>query len=67
MAISFLVYPAYFVIVVFLPASVRVKVGVIVGLSVLSWIVFGAGVSLAGRHGYEYLKGIWKRNGGRPE
>jgi len=61
MAISFLVYPAYFLIVVFLPSSVRVKVAVIIGLSLLSWIVFGAGISLAGLHGYEYLKELWKR------
>ena len=69
MAISFLVYPAYPWIIVFLPSSVRVKVAVIVGLSLLSWIVFGVGIFLAGLEGYEFLKELWKRktSGGRSE
>ena len=67
MAISFLVYPAYPWIIAFLPSSVRVKVEVIVGLSLLSWIVFGVGIFLAGLEGYEFLKELWKRktSGGR--
>src|SRR5215469_13127115 len=69
MAISFLVYPAYPWIIVFLPSSVRVKLAVIVALSLLSWIVFGVGIFLAGLEGYEYLKELWKRkaSGGRSE
>jgi len=40
---------------------------VIVGLSLLSWIVFGVGIFLAGIEGYEFLKELWKRktSGGR--
>jgi hypothetical protein len=68
-AVSFLVYPAYPLIIVFLPYSVRMKVNVIVGLSLLSWIVFGAGIFLAGFEGYEYLKELCKRKprGGKSE
>jgi hypothetical protein len=61
MAISFLVYPAYPLIILFLPSSGRVKFDVIVALSVLSWAVFSAGIFLAGLEGYEYLKELWRR------
>ena len=64
--ISFLVYPAYPLTLLFLPASVRVKIDVIVALSLLSWAVFGIGIFLAGFQGYEWLKEHWKRRvGGR--
>lgn len=61
MAISFLVYPAYSIIILLLPFSGKVKAGVIVAASLLSWAVFSAGIFLAGREGYNWLKGIWKR------
>lgn len=61
MAVSFLVYPAYSVIILFLPLSGEIKVGVIVAVSLLSWGVFSAGIFLAGREGYDRLKGLWKR------
>jgi len=60
-AISFLVYPAYLLIILFLPASGRVKISVILALSLLSWAVFGLGISLAGTKGYEWFKKRWKR------
>jgi hypothetical protein len=56
MAISFLVYPAYLVIL-FLSLSNRMKIGVAVLASLLSWGVFCGGFYLAGRDGYEWLKG----------
>ena len=56
MAISFLVYPAYLVIL-FLSLSDRMKIGVAVLASLLSWGVFCGGFYLAGREGYEWLKG----------
>ena len=67
MVISFLVYPAYPIIIVFLPASDSVKFGAIVAASFLSWGVFSAGIFLAGVEGYEWLKELWKRRAGRPK
>jgi hypothetical protein len=61
MAMSFLIYPAYPLIILFLPSSGRVKFDVIVALSLLSWAVFSVGIFLAGLEGYEYLKKLWKR------
>ena len=55
MAISFLVYPAYPLILV-LSYSDRMKIGVAVLASLLSWGVFGGGFYLAGREGYDWLK-----------
>ena len=60
MAVSFLVYPTYSIIL-FLPFSGKVKAGVIVVASLLSWGIFSAGIFLAGREGYSWLKGGWKR------
>lgn len=54
-AASVLVYPAYLVIVL-LPVSGTVKLGIILFLSLLSWGMFGAGFYLSGREGYEWLK-----------
>jgi hypothetical protein len=56
MALSFLVYPAYLMIL-FLSFPDRVKIGVAVLASLLSWGVFCGGFHLAGREGYEWLKG----------
>ena len=56
MAISFLVYPTYPMILV-LSLSDRMKIGVAVLASLLSWGVFCSGFYLAGREGYEWLKG----------
>lgn len=62
MAVSFLVYPAYSVIV-FLPFSGEMKLGAIASASLLSWGVFCTGTFLAGREGYEWFKGMWRRCG----
>jgi hypothetical protein len=56
MAMSFLVYPAY-PMILFLSYSDRMKIGVAVLASLLSWGVFGGGFYLAGREGYDWLKG----------
>lgn len=61
MALSFLVYAAYPMIIVFLPFSGTVKGGLILAASFLSWAIFSAGIFLAGREGYNWLKGVWKR------
>jgi hypothetical protein len=63
-AISFLVYPAFPIIILFLPSSGSVKFVVIVALSLLSWCAFSAGILLAGLEGYEWLKEAWKRRTG---
>ena len=60
MAMSFLVYPAY-PFIVFLPYSEGVKIAVTVAASLVSWGVFSAGIFLAGRQGYEWLKGRRER------
>lgn len=56
MGVSFLVYPAYSLIILLLPFSKEIKVGVIAAASLLSWGVFSAGIYLAGREGYDWLK-----------
>ena len=60
MASSFLVYPAY-PFILFLPYSEGVKIAVTVAASLVSWGVFSAGIFLAGRQGYEWLKGRRER------
>jgi len=55
MAVSFLVYLAYPVIL-FLSLSESAKIGVAVLASLLSWGVFCGGFYLAGREGYDWLK-----------
>ena len=63
MGVSFLVYPAYSLIILLLPFSKEIKVGVITAASLLSWGVFSAGIYLAGREGYDWLKrlSLWRR------
>ncbi|HEY2990178.1 MAG TPA: hypothetical protein VGL11_20865 [Candidatus Binatia bacterium] len=58
--VSFLVYPT-FVVIVFLPFSPQMKVAMIAVASLLSWTAFTAGIFLAGRRGYNWLKRAWKR------
>ena len=60
MAMSFLVYPAY-PFILFLPYSEGVKIAMTVAASLMSWGVFAAGIFLAGRQGYEWLKGRRER------
>ncbi len=59
-AMSFLVYPVY-PFILFLPYSEGVKIAVTVGASLLSWGVFSAGLLLAGREGYDWLRGRCSR------
>ncbi len=61
MAVSFLVYPAYPVIILWLPLSASAKAGVSVAVWVLSWGTFSLGAYLAGPDGYAWFKGLWKR------
>ena len=63
MGVSFLVYPVYSLIILLLPFSKEIKVGVIAAASLLSWGVFSAGIYLAGREGYDWLKrlSLWRR------
>jgi hypothetical protein len=55
MAGSFLVYPAYPVIVIW-PVSDRARVEVTLVAAALSWAVFSAGLYLAGRRGWVWLR-----------
>jgi len=61
MAGSFLVYPAYPVIILWLPLPASAKAGVSVAVWVLSWSAFSLGAYLAGPQGYAWLKGLWQR------
>ena len=61
MAASFLVYPAYPVILLWLPLSPSVKAGVSVAVWILSWGTFSLGAYLAGPDGYAWFKQLWKR------
>jgi len=61
MAGSFLVYPAYPVIILWLPFSASTKAGVSVAVWVLSWGTFSLGAYLAGPKGYAWFKGHWQR------
>jgi uncharacterized membrane protein (GlpM family) len=60
MAMSFLVYPAYLMIL-FLSFSDRIKIAVAMLASLLSWGVFCGGFYLAGREGCDWLKSRCKR------
>jgi hypothetical protein len=59
---SFLVYPAYPIIILFLPSLGSIKLAVlVVSAWLLSWGIFTAGILLVGLEGYEWLKNLWKR------
>jgi hypothetical protein len=60
MAGSFLVYPAYPVILLRLPLSASAKAGVSIAVWVLSWGSFSLGAYLAGPEGYQWFKGLWR-------
>ncbi|HEY1267558.1 MAG TPA: hypothetical protein VGH16_09900 [Candidatus Binatia bacterium] len=57
-AVSFTVYIAYFIIVLFLPFSGQTKAAAIVIASLLSWGGFALGIFLAGHEGYHFLRRI---------
>jgi hypothetical protein len=61
MAASFLVYPAYPVILLWLPLSASDKATASVAIWLLSWGTFSLGAYLAGPNGYAWFKGLWKR------
>ena len=65
MAGSFLVYPAYPILVLW-PAAERARVEITLVAAVLSWTVFSAGLYLAGRRGWVWLRRRWKGHGPRP-
>jgi hypothetical protein len=61
MAGSFMVYPTYPIILLWLPLSASVKAGASVAVWVLSWATFSLGVLLAGPEGYEWFKTLRAR------
>ena len=61
MAGSFLVYPSYPVILLWLPLSASAKAGVSVTVWILSWSSFSFGAYLAGPEGYRWFKSLWRR------
>ena len=61
MSSSFLVYPAYPVIILWLPLSGTLKATASVAVWLLSWGTFSLGAYLAGPDGYAWFKGLWKR------
>jgi hypothetical protein len=65
MAGSFLVYPAYPVLVLW-STSDRARVEVTLVAGALSWGVFSAGLYLAGRRGWVWLRRRWKGHRSRP-
>ena len=65
MAGSFLVYPAYPVLVLW-PGIGVARVEVTLVAAALSWAVFGVGLYLAGRRGWVWLRRRWKRRGEQP-
>lgn len=68
MSSSFLVYPAYPVIILWLPLSGGVKASASVAVWLLSWGTFSLGAYFAGPDGYAWFKGLWQRligNGNR--
>jgi hypothetical protein len=64
MGASFLVYPAYPVLVM-LPATGGRKVEAAAIAAALSWVVFAGGLVLAGRRGWVWLRRRWRGRGGR--
>jgi hypothetical protein len=65
MAGSFLVYPVYPVLV-FWPVSDQLRLGITLGAGAMSWTAFSAGLYLAGRRGWVWLRRRWKGRGPRP-
>jgi hypothetical protein len=59
MAGSFLVYPAYPLLVLW-PTTDHVRVGLTVVAGGVSWVVFTTGLYLAGRRGWIWLRRRWK-------
>ena len=59
MAGSFLVYPAYPLLVLW-PVTDRTRVELTLVAAALSWAVFSAGLYLAGRRGWVWLRRRWK-------
>ena len=59
MAGSFLVYPAYPILVLW-PVTERARVELTLVAAALSWTVFSAGLYLAGRRGWVWLRRRWK-------
>jgi len=57
---SFLVYPSYPIILLWLPISAGAKVTWSIAVWVLSWSAFSFGAFLAGPQGYAWFKGLWK-------
>jgi uncharacterized membrane protein (GlpM family) len=64
MAGSFLVYPAYPVLVIW-PVSDRARIEVTLVAAALSWAVFAVGLYLAGRRGWVWLRRRVKGHGHR--
>lgn len=60
-AVSFTVYFAYFVILLFLPFSRETKAAAVLAASVISWAGFALGIFLAGHEGYHLVKRICLR------
>ena len=59
MAGSFLVYPAYPILILW-PVVERARVELTLVAAALSWAVFSAGLYLAGRRGWVWLRRRWK-------
>jgi hypothetical protein len=64
MAGSFLVYPAYPVLVIW-PVSDRARIEVTLVAAAFSWAVFSVGLYLAGRRGWVWLRRRVKGHGHR--
>jgi len=64
MAGSFLVYPAYPILVLW-PVTERARVEITLVAAGLSWVVFSTGLYLAGRRGWVWLRRRWKGRGAR--
>ena len=59
MAGSFLVYPAYPILILW-PVADRARVELTLVAAALSWAVFSAGLYLAGRRGWIWLRRRWQ-------
>ena len=60
-AVSFTVYIAYIIIVLFLPYSHETKAAAVVVASLISWGGFALGMLLAGHEGYHLIKRVCLR------